>query len=51
MAAENGELTINEALEAVRGSLGLDSARPKELIQAARDKLQLPPPTDGSSFK
>lgn len=51
MAAENGELTINEALEAVRGALGLASARPKELIQAARDKLQLPPPTDGSSFK
>lgn len=51
MAAEQGELTINEALEAVRGALGLENARPRELIQAARDKLQLPPPMDGASFK
>eukprot|EP01043_Picozoa_sp_COSAG02_P045093 COSAG02_NODE_4091_length_5797_cov_127.687434_2_plen_570_part_00 len=44
-------LTINEALECIRDSLGLQSARPKALVQAALEKLQLPPPAAGESFK
>ena len=47
-----GELTINEALEGIRESLGLHgSARPKDLVEAAREQLQLPPPAADESFK
>jgi hypothetical protein len=48
---EEEGLTINEALECIRDSLGLQSARPKALVQAALEKLQLPPPAAGESFK
>ena len=45
------ELTVTQALDRVRASLGLDASRPKELLEAARDKLELPPPEARTSFK